>query len=229
MRSIDHKLVRIWRIGTTHDQDKLNAYSAVLSAEELARAEKLRIENQRNMYITSHAAMRMILAEHLQTKPTTVDIKQQEKGKPFIKHTAPLHFSLSHTRDIALFALSTEQPVGLDIEQIKPAKDIMGIARRFYGSDEFNWLNNLDEQEQLTAFYQTWCYKEAILKGTGQGIQGGLDKVMIKPQQLAKGGEIKHENNLWFFQPIHIKTGYKSAVAHSQSRFEVDLATWEPS
>lgn len=227
MKSIPKSPLTVWQIDTINDPAILAAYTKLLSAEELARVENMRIESSKNGYIISHAVMRLILKEHLRLSDTVIDIQQQEKGKPYIKHNQAIHFNLSHTKNIALFGISTCEPIGIDIEYIKPDRDIISIAKRFFNTDEFKWLQQFETKTQIDSFYQLWCYKEACLKGTGSGLQGDLSSFAMCAEQIQTGGKIQIHDSHWYFRPISIQQGYKAAVAQKNSPFEIKLIHWK--
>jgi len=229
MNSTTDNPVTIWQIDTINDPSKLTVYFDLLSAEEATRAKKMRVESSRNSYITSHAVMRLILKKYLRLPEpeSKINIQLQNHGKPYINHTQPVYFNLSHTKDIALFGISTKNSVGIDIEYIKPGRDIVNIAKRFFHPDEFKWLTQVDTQKQVNNFYQLWCYKEACLKGIGSGLQGDLSSFAISPNELQTGGNIMIQNSNWHFQPITTFDNYKAAVSHEHNSFQQKLIQWQ--
>ncbi len=86
-------------------------------------------------------------------------------GKPFVKDYPEIEFSLSHSGDMVILAVSSS-PVGADVEKIC---DI--------GISEFDsFLNEREKRiiaeagDPLTAFYRIWTARESFAKMTGRGL-----------------------------------------------------------
>ena len=172
--------VDIWIL----DYKKLSPLSydweSLLSIEEHQRANRFHFENDKHSFIVYHACKRLILSEYLKQAPKEIVISFQEKGKPFLKNT-PLTFNLSHTKEMAILAVSSDVEVGVDIEKIKNSADYLAIAKRFFHPDEYHQLMNTENpQKQLDTFFTLWTAKEAILKATGEGIAAGLNNFSVQ-------------------------------------------------
>ena len=112
-----------------------------------------------------------------------------EYGKPYLPELPDFYFSLSHSGNMALCAVSSE-PVGCDIEL--PRKFDPAIARRFFHPAEQDWLFSLAEEEQSGAFFRLWTCKESFIKALGLGLSLGLDNFAVipgEPIQLAQSAD----------------------------------------
>lgn len=110
-------------------------------------------------------------------------------GKPYfkasvLKEEKPLFFSLSHSGDYVLCALSDEE-VGADIQRIPEAdaKKVVRedqIAERFFTEQERIWYQQEDAaasflpEKKRRRFYRIWAAKEAYMKWTGNGLTEGV-------------------------------------------------------
>lgn len=96
-----------------------------------------------------------------------------EDGKPFLPSRPDIHFSISHTKNAILVALSNS-PIGADIEQIRhPSEALLG--KTMNESEQQQIWQAADSDAEFTAF---WTRKEAVLKLRGTGIQGELREVL---------------------------------------------------
>lgn len=84
----------------------------VLSAAELTRAPH---GAHRTIYLLAHLSLRRVLGEQLRVDPARVSLTAapcsvcgRPHGKPIVAGTKELHLSLSHTRGLAVIALSSE-------------------------------------------------------------------------------------------------------------------------
>ena len=114
-----------------------------------------------------------------------------EYGKPFFPALPDFHFSLSHSGERVLCAVSAS-PVGCDIEEAKrydPA-----IAQRFFHPDESALLFSLPEEEQTEAFYRLWTCKESFIKAIGLGLSLPLSDFAVgltEPPTLTQGADAR--------------------------------------
>ncbi len=85
-------------------------------------------------------------------------------GKPYI--AGALCFSVSHSDDIALLAVSGSQ-IGADIEKRRHV-NISALAKRAFHPEEQESLAAAADRER--AFFRIWTMKESLKKMTGEGI-----------------------------------------------------------
>ena len=92
-------------------------------------------------------------------------------------------FSLSHSGDyVAVLIGPDARPVGCDIEQLRPRKGLMPIARHYFSAEEVKLLEGLgDSEARVAAFWQLWTLREAILKQQGRSVWEMAD-VALQPQ-----------------------------------------------
>lgn len=136
-------------------------------------------------------AMRLILGRYLDTTVDSLEIEVTAAGRPYLRGN-PLHFNLSHSWDVALVAISRDAPVGIDLEHPREFRAPDRIARRICSEREYASLQRLGEppgaspqaQRQLL---RLWVRKEAILKGTGEGLGRDPDGVDVLDDELPDG------------------------------------------
>lgn len=101
--------------------------------------------------------------------------KYGEHGKPYIAGNKPIHFSLSHSGEYVLLAVS-DREIGADIQQMKEV-DFDKLAKHFMTEDELNRWQVETPEIKKELFYQIWAGKEAYLKLTGEGMTAGFQTV----------------------------------------------------
>lgn len=148
----------------------------MLSSDEQISAKNLR---KRDGYIKEKAALRRILSSYLGEAPHQIKLNKTAEGKPFIEGE-PLQFSVSHSQNLWVCAVGYTDSLGVDIEYVKRARDLSGIATRYFHPDESAAFQLLGEAKQPSYFYSRWTLKEAFLKALGCGIAGGLHHINIK-------------------------------------------------
>ena len=106
-----------------------------------------------------------VLQEATGVPAKELQISLGEHGKPYLEN-ASLHFNCSHTQSAVAVALF-DQPVGVDIEKIRPVRS--GLERRFFAPSEIEFVEKSDSgrKERLI---EIWTKKEAYVKELGVGL-----------------------------------------------------------
>jgi phosphopantetheinyl transferase len=116
-------------------------------------------------------ALRAILARYLGRPAAELAIERGAAGKPYLK--APdcdLGFNLSHTRQVALLAVSSDAELGVDVECLRPVTDPMRIARRVMPPALLERLEATPDADLQRRFLECWTRFEAAQKAFGRGI-----------------------------------------------------------
>ncbi|MBL4700985.1 MAG: 4'-phosphopantetheinyl transferase superfamily protein [Phycisphaeraceae bacterium] len=157
-----------------------------LSDHEQRQVSRFKSSVKQREFTLTRAMLRLILASVTHANPLALRFERTALGKPFLPQT-PVHFNVSHSKDIALIAICPDLVLGVDIEQVQPRNSFLKLAQRFFAPAEFQAISQLPQPLQLTAFYSTWTRKEAFVKATAKGIALGLDRfeVNVDPSQPA--------------------------------------------
>lgn len=113
-------------------------------------------------------------------------MKKDSFGKPYIE-SDNFYFNASHTQNLIIIAVSFQQPLGIDIENIE--KNFLEIMPITFTDKEINVVNNLNYTQKLLAFFIIWTRKEAITKEIGIGLLydfQGLDVSDVSLKKLLK-------------------------------------------
>ena len=112
-----------------------------------------------------------------------LSLSYTEHGKPYLSRHPDIHFNLSHSGVLAVCAVS-DVPVGIDIEH--PRKYSASVARRFFTSEEYAFVEKSEDTTQ--AFLQIWTRKESYLKMLGCGLSLSPETFSVLPGgHLPKG------------------------------------------
>lgn len=148
--------------------------------EEKLKAGRFRFAKDAAHWTACRAALRAILARETGTTPHDVPIVYSKFGKPML---APpfdsLHFNLSHCSDLALVALSDCGPVGVDLESVDRAPDLLECVSSFCHPDEGRGLPE-ENGERAMQLLRIWTAKEAVLKALGTGMSHPPETVRIE-------------------------------------------------
>lgn len=108
------------------------------------------------------------------------NILETENGKPYIEGN-PLHFSLSHSGDIGIIAIS-DKPVGVDAEIFKDRLR-KSIIERFSVREQSEIANEQD-------FLKHWTAREAYVKLYGLTIAEMWKRVEFFGEKLYLDGQV---------------------------------------
>jgi len=218
---LDVDVVQVWRVPFDHASQSDSGVMTTLSMAERERANRFRFDADRDRFVRSRAALRMILASYLSTAPEALVFREGAHGKPFVDSPAdavPLRFNLSHSDNLALVAVARGREVGVDVERVRPVSDMAGIAARFFSPLERQALDRVPPERRLHAFFATWVLKEAYLKGCGDGLLRRLEDFDVAtgddklPRLLSVRDRLGDEARwaLWRLEP---GDGYVAALA----------------
>jgi 4'-phosphopantetheinyl transferase len=187
---IDTREVHIWHGNLQVSPIRFQEMEALLSDEERKRAERFHFDIHRVRFTVARATLRQILAKYLSVAPSEIQFGYGINGKPSLASPNPLsiEFNLSHSEDAVVIAVCRDAAVGIDVENIKPNREILWIAKRFFSKHEYTVLQSLEKSERLKGFYNCWTRKEAFVKAVGSGLYMPLDSfaVTLKPDESAR-------------------------------------------
>lgn len=215
-RSIAARVVDVWQLSLDVAPDVLARLRACLSADEISRAARFASPVDAARAIAAWGLQRGALAAALGCAPRDVPIERPAGGRPTLGEPwTSIAFSLSHSGDWALLAVSCYGAVGVDIERIARTGDAVRLAERFFTADEARALRALPEDEQRDAFARLWTKKEAVLKAAGGGVPARLRCVAVS---CAPCGTAQLEGpsggcSTWTVRDLPAPAGYAAALA----------------
>ncbi len=172
--------IHVWRIQLPIQDGLSNILLQHLSDDEKSRMDKYHFAVDKSRFLAARAALRQLISYYLDTSPEKIPFNYTEFGKPFIDIIdAPLKFNLSHANNCILIAITKNADIGIDVEEMKPEIDLLGVARLILNDNEYNKLQALREEERVFAFYRAWTRKEAFIKAIGKGFSFPLKQVEV--------------------------------------------------
>lgn len=156
------------------DSDTVSRLRGALSEEEHGRAAAFTRDDARRRFVVARGRLRQWLAGHTGALPAELRFAYGPNGKPELAGAA-LRFNLAHSGESALCAVA-EQPIGVDLEQLRPRPSAAALAERWFHSEEVERMRTAEDP--LAEFYRTWTRKEAALKLVGVGVGESLPKLL---------------------------------------------------
>jgi len=189
----------------------------LLNAEERARADRFHFERHARRFTVARAFLRTILGEII-GRP--VEFVFSQHGKPALAG-GEVEFNLSHSHELAVIAIA-DTPVGIDVEQVRPMRDALAIAKRFFAPDEIEVLERADDRDR--AFFRCWTAKEAYLKARAEGIGLlPLDSFSVseEPALIRADDDDPHR---WTMSRPDVPDGYLCTVALTKTSTMAEAA-----
>jgi 4'-phosphopantetheinyl transferase len=220
--------MHIWR-AFLDDQDS-DALFETLAPDERARAGRFVHDRDRRRFVAGRGILRAILALYLQCLAGEIEFAYEPEGKPRLRDNGSrrpsVRFNLSHSYDLAVYAISTDREIGIDVEAIRSDFDPGEIARRFFSAREFAELLALPAHQRNEGFFACWTRKEAYLKARGSGFGIPLDSFDVSmtpgmPEILTCTDE-----NRWILRSFHPADGYAGAVVADGGSWKLHLWDW---
>lgn len=201
-------IINVYRYRVSaEDLSRLEANPAVhLQSQEWRTRTAIRHSRMRAVSLLSRCLIRRLLANKMNIEATQVNIVTAPEGKPMGHEMPNLHFNVSHTEDQVLIALGSSS-VGVDIESVKPRKNLDNIAHRIMHPQEWEFYQRLSPADKQSYFFDIWVLKEAFAKCDGRGIQIGFKNILTSsdpPGVVTPAGA-----KVW---PLAAPAGYKAAL-----------------
>ena len=192
----------------------------LLTQEEKQKASCFKFEHDRRRFFTTRIGLKLLLANYLNTNPQNLHFITNTYGKPSLENQ-PLHFNISHSKDIILYAFYPHLPIGIDIEYTRLDLDVEDIAQLVFHATEIDYWLRLDEKQRIDAFFQLWTLKEAYIKAIGQGFSYPV-KTLALPSIYHPFSLLTNEN-IWSFYPIPIpQQVFKAALVIPKDSVNID-------
>ncbi|MBI1890861.1 MAG: 4'-phosphopantetheinyl transferase superfamily protein [Burkholderiales bacterium] len=185
--------------------ERLSArYLSVLDAEEKERFHRFHFDPDRHHYLAAHVLLRLTLSRYAPLPPSEWRFVRGSHGKPAIapdSNLPPLCFNLSHTKGLVACVISLDRECGIDVETIRPMRDMQGVAQTVFSPSEIAWLNSHAEADLPRKFFSLWTLKEAYIKAIGLGFSAPVPKISfdMTALRLEIGYPATHDRASWFF------------------------------
>ena len=224
--------IHIWRASLSQNSAYLQQLVKTLSVDELDRANRFHFEADRKRFIIGRGILRSILSYYLDIEPHQLQFCYGSHGKPALKTCDLLHFNLSHSQDLALYAFTYDRQIGIDLEYVRHIPGLEQIVAQFFSTRERTTFLALPSSQQPAAFFHGWTCKEAILKALGDGLALPLNQFDVsllpdRPAQLFSINGDRAAAERWLLQSFIPAVNYVAAMAIEGHDWEVKCCQWQ--
>ncbi len=218
--------IHVWVLSLRVSESRFQELEALLSPDERARAEGYRFPAPARRFVAARGMLRERLGQYLGVAPSQVGLEVNPWGKPLLAGkaadgTSALHFNLAHSEGLAVFAFARNHPLGIDIEKIRPLKNLDGMVSKSFSPAEQEAFYALPPGQRLDAFFTTWTRKEAYMKARGLGFHlspKGFD-VTVSPTaqpKILRDSQYAGDPSDWACYDLDVGEGFAGAVVAGQ-------------
>ncbi|MEQ9620111.1 MAG: 4'-phosphopantetheinyl transferase superfamily protein [Deltaproteobacteria bacterium] len=196
-------------------------YEEIISADERKRADRFRFNEERSKFIQARGVLRTVLGKYLNLRPNELVFDYNKYGKPGLQariNPRNVKFNLSHSRSLAIYAVTKDREVGVDVEYLRDVKRADKIIERFFSQHEREFYGSRPSAIKKLAFFQLWTRKEAYTKAMGAGISLPRDDYTLSlipgdSSYRNNRSPVTGNNRKWSLYDIEIDENYKAALA----------------
>lgn len=233
---LPNNAVHVWRASLSMSASYLRTLEDTLTADECARAERFYFQKHREHFIAGRGVLRNILSRYLDREPGQLRFCYNSYGKPALTEETGaegLCFNLSHSHGIALYAVTRNREIGVDIEYFRPDVEAGKLAERFFSPREADELRALPEHLRKEGFFNCWTRKEAYIKAEGKGMSIPLSAFDVsltpgEPAALLRTQKPSQETSRWSLQALNPAPNYAAALAVKGDDWTLKCWQWSP-
>lgn len=213
--------VEVWTVSLEALAPGIEQWHTLLGEDEKKRAARIRIERARRQFIIARGVLRELLANYLRRQAREIMFTYGPHGKPLLPTTEnpkELHFSLSHSHGLAVFAFTERRELGVDVERVRDKVPCEALARRYFSPRETAELMSLPPVQRRRAFFHCWTRKEAFIKAKGMGLALPLNQFEVVlapnvPAALRYTAWDPSEASQWRLVDLRVHDDYAAALA----------------
>lgn len=228
--------IHVWHATLAATPENLAGAAELLPVNERDKTALVASEAQRARLTLSRAWVRGILASYLNQAAPDIVIRRSARGKPAVDAgdgNQPIQFSVSHSADHMLVAVTRSDDVGVDLERMTRLADVERIAARFFARAEYDALLALPAAQRADAFFRAWVRKESVVKALGTGIAAAFDAFNVSlgkdvQQEIDVTGITGIDRQRLWVRLLDIgRVDYLAAVAFAHPDAKVHYAEWK--
>ena len=233
--TVQRASVRVWLVAT--NQGATTPGVDLLQEDE--RSECARFVNPRDRctFAVTRVALRCLLGDEIGISPHDVRLVRNAWGKPLLaksQYRPGFDFSVSHTGDLSVIAISSSGAVGVDIERRHRLSEMHRIAADVFDEQTASALYHLPPSNRDEAFLRLWTAGEACLKALGLGFAGagGQAPVGLSPQGSPEirfdRCPVAADNEKWRLHSLDLPPDYVGTLVAQNSASAAGFCAVQP-
>lgn len=164
--------MKIYSINITDVEKNLfEQWFCNMSDERKDSVSQTQSSHKKKLRIAADMLCRKGISDFCNIAESEIKIELSPLGKPYAKNL-PVHFSISHSGDYALCAVSGSE-IGVDIEKIRAVHP--RAHEKFCTENESRYISGSEN-----GFFKIWTLKEAYFKCIGTGLGADIKDVSFE-------------------------------------------------
>jgi len=206
--NIDDQRIDIWRIKISPNLPFIDLFFKLLKPDEMIRARGYVHKKDVSRFVISRGGLRWLLGKYTNQSACDVKFVISKNKKPAI-YQQNIKYNVSHSGDWILIAVSTNE-IGIDTEEIDPLFRYHGILADNFNKNEIDYIAH---EDSVNSFFLLWTRKEALIKGTGQGLDDKLKYIpSLNGDHLTNQNVLTSSNN-WLVNSFNVDEQNMASVA----------------
>jgi len=226
--------VDVWFVPLQSPQQNYEQLLQALSGDERKRAARFYFDVHRKRFVIGRAMLRTILSRYLGIAPAEIRFDYGAHGKPILAGAdlaRSLSFNASGSNDLAVYGVTRDREIGIDVEWMEPDRSCDRIVERFYAEGEKQAYREVGAAERRTAFFQSWTRKEAYIKAIGDGLSRPLNSFELSlapgtPPCVIRDDRDPDAASRWTMRDLQPGQPYAGALVISGSNWELQERHW---
>ncbi len=164
--------VHLWRVSLDQPAEQVQSLAELLSADERDRASRFHFEQDRERFVVGRGVLRAILGSYLGIPASQVQFSYGPQGKPALADTSgqwSFSFNLAHAGDLALYAVTLNRELGVDVEHIHTIPDATRITEHFFAAQERDALDGAPGRAKAGSLLPLLDAQRGLLEGERRG------------------------------------------------------------
>lgn len=174
-----------------------------LTPEEQALACRFATPELRTRALSARIFLRGVLAGALQIAPAAICVDLSHWGKPQVRGGP--QFNLSHSGSLAMIALHSHLPVGIDVEADAHSVPASALTHILSESEA------ISPPQTPAEWLRLWVRKEAVVKAQGMGFYSDMRRFSVGHKQLGCWRKVLATEQVLF--DAKLASGHSVAVA----------------
>ena len=223
----------VWHVDLGFASRYLARWKSPLSTDEQQRAARFKFDVDRSRFSCARGVLRHLLAAYAGRAPQEIQFTYSENGKPELRDCAGIRFNVSHSDNVAVFAVAANRRIGIDIEKLRDDVDFDAIPRRFFSEVEQREIAALSGEEKIAGFFNCWTRKEAYVKAVGTGLSLPLRDFDVtlrpgEPARLIATRPNPELAKLFILASLDIRPEFASALAIEGPLSHLEVRAFNP-
>jgi 4'-phosphopantetheinyl transferase len=207
--------VHVWIVDLLWAEAQLSLLEGSLGQDERARCRRFLFIEDRRRFACAHGALRAVLGAYIGARPADLRFGHGPCGKPHLTEPTVdgrVGFNLSHSREMAVIAVSPGREVGIDVEKLRAIPEMDLIAERYFSGEERAALASDGAWTREEAFFRVWTRREAAAKARGLDLSTALSGVPFPLYPSGGGACITLGGAAWSLRDLPLPSPHVAAV-----------------